>query len=276
VQIAVLGGAAARHDADASGAIGGGLLGAHEAEAIRSLAALPAEHPAPPVRSLPERQPLAGLPVTAGGLPVIGIDRATLAPVGLPNTGTLLVAGPASSGRSTALVTIVRALARWRPDARLFYLGAKARSAVADDPAFTACARGPAEVAALADELSGGVALLPTGPGGPPMALLVEGVPEFGFGSAADLALQRLLKVAVEAGHLVIGEGEIGAMSRTSPLSEIIRSGRTGILLQPQPMHAMALQADLPRGTRQGDFPIGSGALITRGSPEFVQLAVPD
>lgn len=67
---------------------------------------------APRIGNAPAAVPLAGLPAEAGGRAVFGIDSRTLEPVGLPEAGLAVIAGPPGSGLSTAAATIVAALRR--------------------------------------------------------------------------------------------------------------------------------------------------------------------
>lgn len=276
VQVAVLGG-----DQDASEPLG--TVSHAERRAIEALAAA-CRHvpPAPPVAVLPTLVALNELVGEPELGPLIGVDRATLLPAELCPSGSFMVAGPAGSGRTSALRMLAIALRRWRPGLRMFYLGGKPRSVVAELDLWTGRACGDTGVATLADEIAEAIrdrlaadsGAASWGESPAEFVIMVEAIPEFGFGTSADLALQRLLKLAVDAGHLVIGEGEITAMSRGGSLIELARASRRGMLLQPQPIHGNALQVELPRGTRQADFPPGRGFLVDRGRTAVVQFAV--
>ncbi|MBT8227637.1 MAG: FHA domain-containing protein [Dactylosporangium sp.] len=262
-------------------AVYGGTDGGAQHEAIRALATRPPDgSPAPAIGALPDRIALTDLPGEIDGQPVIGLDRATLTPVALQTTGSFLLTGPSASGRTTGIKTLARALLRWRPAARLYYFGADRAAEAASLDGWTRVARGADEIPTAVDDLLAELAdgeprgASPLARDRVPVVAVVEGLPEFGYGSPADLALQKVVKAMSAAGHLVIGEGEINAVSKGSPLHELFKVGRTGMILQPQQHQGLVFQVDLPRGTRQADFPQGRGAYVSRGRPAVVQLAI--
>ncbi len=112
------------------------------------------------VRNPPEVVLLEDLPAEMAGRPVFGIETHALEPVGMPSSGLGVIAGPASSGLSTAALSCAAGFARWVerrgetvervllsfvPDSA-GGLGARGR--------WDRIARGPEEVAELARELT--------------------------------------------------------------------------------------------------------------------------
>lgn len=226
---------------------------------------------APPIQRLADRIPIVDLPDTVGGLPVIGVAGATLAPIGFEPRGTFLIAGPPGSGRTTALIAAAQSLRRWRASARLFYVGS-ARSPLAALSVWQHVAVTDAEITELASTLP--ATLGESTPTSAPCAVLIEGIPEL-VGGPADFALQEMIKKLVTAGHLVIAEGETSALSASYPLLVAMRAGRNGIVLQPDQLDGNLLRVQFPR-LRKADFPAGRCLFVSRGSqPTVVQLALP-
>ena len=260
VQVAVLGGTADVFEQSKAVRLFGASMraaGAHETE---------------PVKQLSDHVLLSELPENVGGAPTVGISGLTLNPVAFVPVGTFLVAGPPGSGRSTTLASVVTALKRWNPGLQLFYIG-NSRSPLAGWNAWERSATSPEDAAQLAAELPG---LVGEGAAGnATSAIIIEGVVDY-VGSLADFAMQEMIKKVVALGQLVIGEGETTALNASYPLLVMMRSGRSGIVLQPDQLDGNILRVQFPR-LRKSDFPAGRGLLVSRGAqPELLQVALSD
>jgi S-DNA-T family DNA segregation ATPase FtsK/SpoIIIE len=225
---------------------------------------------APKIERLSDWVDMADLPVEIGGRPVFGVSGVTLEPATFEPAGVYLVAGPPVSGRTTALKTIVSALRRWSPNVRLFYFG-NARSTLATWNGWERSALSEDDSSRLASDISGFLGESSSGPRG---IVVLESVPEM-VNSAADFALQEMVKKVVAAGHMVVAEGEISGLASSYPLLTALRNGRCGIVLQPEQLDASILRTQFPR-LRKADFPPGRGLFVPRGGqPELVQIALP-
>ncbi|WP_348788690.1 FtsK/SpoIIIE domain-containing protein [Leifsonia sp. NPDC080035] len=256
-QIAVLGGSRAVSD---------------QSEAVRRLAEAMERagiRPAPAIGSLPKEVPLSSLPVAHGDSPVLGVSDVDLGPYGFEPSGTMLVAGPPASGRTTALATLASSLARFDPQARLYYLGSS-RSPLAASPLWAGTALTPADAAELAKDLTAAVTD-PDTEGR--IAVFVESIGDF-LQTPADSPIVELVRAARRSDHLLVAEAETSAWGSSWPLLGEVKNGRRGILLQPDSMEGdLLLKTPLPRLNRS-EFPPGRGMYIHKGTFTRVQLPV--
>lgn len=218
-----------------------------------------------PVRVLPDRVPvsaLAGLARTGGDpwwLPA-GLGDGTLAPAGLTlyEREHALIAGPARSGRSTALCAIaVAALAG--PGSPAVIACLPHRSPLAGLPGLAACTASAGELAKAAAEL----------PPGPALALIDD----------AELVDDRAgalvpLLTGSRPGLHVIAAGRPDALRKAfGHWTEKVRASRSGILLVPDhDMDGQLLGTVLPRLSRMAPVP-GRGYLVSGGTAEGIQVA---
>ncbi|HEY5223124.1 MAG TPA: FtsK/SpoIIIE domain-containing protein [Microbacteriaceae bacterium] len=223
---------------------------------------------APAVQRLPERIALQELPAQVAGAPVIGAADASLQPVGVLARGAFMLAGLPGSGRTTALETLARAVARADPSRPLMLLSPRS-SRLAGVLNWHHAAQNPAEVAILAstlrEELAAGRLV-----GG---AIFVADITEF-TGSEAEQELDQLIREALRAELLVIGEAESSTWSQAYTLAQPFKSARRGLVLVPGEM-----DGDLLFGTQLGrfrrvDFPPGRGFLIEKGRATKLQIAI--
>ncbi|MFI6428353.1 FtsK/SpoIIIE domain-containing protein [Promicromonospora sp. NPDC050880] len=223
--------------------------------------------PAPAVKVLPTEYSAAVLPPAIDGQPVLGLDNIALEPLGFEPTGTLVVAGPPGSGRSNALVHIARSVQRANPGARL-YLFAQQRSPIAGEVAWADVAMGVDKVAEMAKELLAAVQDEDTTPG---IVVVIEGLNDY-LQTPADKAIQDLTKAMKKSDHLLVAEAETGSWGATWPLLSEVKSGRRGLLLQPENLDGdTILKTSLPRAAK-GEFPVGRGAWVARGKSVRVQV----
>jgi len=227
---------------------------------------------APPVERLAERIELSTLPSQVDGRPTFAVSDETLAPIGLDIRSSMLVVGPASSGRTTALATIVRSVRQARPTARFAYLGQK-RSTLATLEDWSHRAVGADEVAELADEL---VRLIEDDEAAAAdLVVVIDGIGDF-LNSSADYGLQELLKACRAADVFVVAEGETSSIQGSWPLLQAVKAARHGIVLQPDQMDGdTVFHTSFPRMSRK-DFPPGRGMYVRAGHATKVQIALPE
>lgn len=225
---------------------------------------------APPIERLTAFVSLADLPVGVDG-PVIGLSSSTLAPMTIEPRGTFVISGPAGSGRTTALLTMVEALGRWRADITFHYFGAK-RSPLAALPVWRTRGFTPDEIADAARALCD---LLRDTPDGELHVIVVEGIGDV-VATSAENDLNDLLRTVLLAGHFAIIEGETSSLSATFGLVGTAKTSRTGIALAPdQSDGSLLFRVDFPR-TKRNDFPPGRGYFTSLGAIDLVQIAAPD
>lgn len=220
-----------------------------------------------PIGKLTDQVRLGELPPGSGGEIVIGVDDVTLGPASLPPRGSLLLAGPPGSGRTTALGTIAAALAR--TGVRPVFLTAR-RSPLGGRSSWSDEATGAADVAALATLLADRIES--SGGSGVP-AILIEHLPDFSNGEA-EFPLDRLIQVALREGCFVVGEGETSAWSQAYTLSRAFKAGKAGLLLTPGDMDGDTLLGTPLGRIRRADFPAGRGFLISSGRARKLQVAM--
>lgn len=226
---------------------------------------------APGIGSLPDSVALGALPERVGGLPVIGVDDANLAPIGVEPRGTLMVAGPTGGGRTTALATIAQALKRARRAVRLFHFSPRG-STLAALGLWAESAQGAGNAAALAERLVEAVESGRFGPGD--IAVVIEGLADFDSGPA-DTALGNLVRAATAAEQFVVAEAESSAWSKAWSLAPPFKAGRKGLLLTPSDMDGDTL-LDTPLGrVKRAEFPPGRGFLVAGGKAVKLQVALP-
>jgi S-DNA-T family DNA segregation ATPase FtsK/SpoIIIE len=222
--------------------------------------------PAPPVGVLRTEYLLRDLPKTVGKYPLLGISEDTLEPMGFDPTGTLLLAGPPGSGRSAGLASLVASIERAIPDAEMYYFG-NSRSELASSKAWKSSATAVDKVSELAKTLRPKV----EADGAKKIVVVVESISDF-LSTPADEPLVALIKAAKRSSNLLIGEAETSSWSSSWPLLAEIKTGRTGILLQPDYLDGETIfKTVLPR-TSRADFPPGRGYYVTRGKYSRVQL----
>lgn len=235
------------------------------ARAMRKNTTWPA---APGVNRLPEDLRRESLPSALSGLPVLGMWDEDLAPATFKPEGTFVIVGPPSSGRTTALETVVRSAAA-RLGARVAVF-TPARRPAADlrglSCALVACGHDDAADAAsqLADRLASD--------GDTPWVVVVENPSEF-LNGPADLSLQDLLKAARNGNHFAVAEGETQSMAGSWPLLQAVRFSRRGLALQPDQTDGdLVFRTSFPR-VRRSEFVPGRGLLVAEGRARRVQVA---
>lgn len=223
--------------------------------------------PAPDVRRLPDQVWLPELPAGSPEAVVFGMDDVTLGAARLAPSGTLLLAGPPGSGRTTALGTFSAALRRDVPDLLQVFLTAR-RSVLSQRGYWHSRAEGAAEVALLAGQLADAL----ESPRASRLAILIEHLTDFS-GGEAEFQLDRLIKAAIRGDSFVIGEAETSTWSQAWTLAQPFKAGRRGVLLVPGELDSDSLLGTPLGRLRRADFPAGRGFLIEAGRARKVQLA---
>ena len=225
---------------------------------------------APAVGRLPTRVPLSELPVSAGGLPVVGVVDDDLSPLTFEPRGASVVSGLPGSGRTTALATLARAVARWRPDTRLVYLGNE-RSPLKAAVPWAALATDVDAIAALAKDLSASVEDRTA----PFTFVVVDEVSELGA-TSAETPVADLIAALRANGHGVVGDGETNQLTGFQGAATALRSEQRGFALVPSANDGSSLYG-VPFGNpARADFPPGRGFAVIRGTVRKAQLAVPE
>ncbi|WP_265520573.1 FtsK/SpoIIIE domain-containing protein [Oerskovia flava] len=227
---------------------------------------------APRVERLPDSFPLDALPLTVGGTPVFGLDDMDIAPVGLPEKGTLLLGGPPSSGRTTALVAMAQAVARSRPGTRVVYFSPRS-TPISGLPCWDVAATSPEEVVKVVENLKESVESGRVGRG--EIVVLVESITEF-TGTPAETPLDKFVQALVRAGQLVVGEAETSTWSQAWSLAKPFKAGRTGLLLTPGDTDGDLLLGTSLGRIRRADFPVGRGFLVVSGRARKMHVALPE
>jgi DNA segregation ATPase FtsK/SpoIIIE, S-DNA-T family len=241
------------------------------AEAVVAIAAgsvPPLRRPAP-IRSLPDEVAVAEV---AGALRLgpgpwflpLGVGDATLGPTGLTvHEGEhLLLAGPARSGKSTALCSIVRMVAQ--SGAGVVVVGvAQRRSQLRTCPGLDRVATTAAEVAGVLAPIAGDPR---------PHLVLVD---DADATDDPDRAIANLLALGRPDVHVVAAGRADALRSLFNHWTQSIRRSKLGLLLRPGELDGELLGAALPR--RQWVAPrVGRGYLVDNGSVELAQVAADD
>jgi S-DNA-T family DNA segregation ATPase FtsK/SpoIIIE len=226
--------------------------------------------PAPAIGAMPTEYRQASLPDRVGDLPVLGIGETDLEPVGFEPTGTMVLAGPPASGKTSAFLAVAESLRRFDPAFQLYYLG-NARSPLVRAYPWTETATTVEEVAGIAKDLLAAV----TDPAAVERhAVFVESIGDF-LQSAADAPLVELIKAVRRSDHFLLAEGETSSWGSSWGLLAEVKNGRRGLLLQPESMEGdLLLKTPLPRFARS-EFPPGRGMFIAKGTFDRVQLPLP-
>ncbi len=257
------------------GVLGGSPSLAEQARALERLAAsIPSDpaYVAEPIRRLPEVVAATTMPDDVAGQPVLGVADDTLAPVGFDPSGTFIISGPMSSGRSTTILQLAGAIRRWNPATEIYHVTGR-MSALSGAAVWTRSERSLDQIVDLAKALAERVAV-PAAEGRPPVVVVIEALSDF-LGGPAEGPLTELIKQAKRNGHLVIAEADSASWGSSWPLVVEVRSGRRGIALQPDQMDGdLLFRTGFPRITRT-EFPPGRGLMVASGKVRRVQIPLP-
>lgn len=223
-----------------------------------------------PVRALPALVPAQDLPGAVRGLPTLGVESESLAPVGFVAGGPLLLTGPRQSGRTNALRWLALSLRRWHPGIELVHLSPR-RTSLSGAPWWSLSLSGPGRVEDYLNEsLLARVSTEREDDALPSFAVFVEAASEF-INSNADQALTDAIVACRRNGHPIVLESEVSEAGGYGSILGEARQARTGMLLQPETNDDSLLQTPLPRCQRV-DFPPGRGFWVHGGKAIRVQL----
>lgn len=240
------------------------------ASAVRLAAQTPApRRPPPPIATLATSVSLAELrePAKLGARPwsiPVGIAEQTLSPVSLVayQGEHALIAGPARSGKSSALLTIAAVCRQSRPELKVIAVAGR-RSPLSEDP--------------LVDEV---VAPTAIGEGLAPLVDAVHGPVLVLVDDAESLddegGVLGRFSTADQPNLLFVAAGRNdGIRTGYSHWSRPLRRSRLGILLRPDvDLDNDILGTAVPRRAPVA-MAVGRGYVVNSGEPELVQLALP-
>ena len=224
----------------------------------------------PTIKKLPDRVTLGELPNGDDRLATIGVSDETLEPIGIDiGMTTFLVAGPPRSGTTTAVATILRSILRVDPNSE-FVLFGRPRSPLADVVDWLASATDLCDIESLARRVGERVRESRSR-----VVVVIEEIGEH-LNTDADPALQHMIRCCMEAGTLVIANGETGSLMGSWPLLQAMKINRSGVVLQPDQMDGDAIfKTPFPRTTRS-EYPPGRGLLVQDARVRKVQMALPE
>jgi S-DNA-T family DNA segregation ATPase FtsK/SpoIIIE len=249
---------------------GGSPNVAEQSKAVERVAAQLAAFgraPAPKVGQLPRELRFAELPAAVADRPVLGVQDATLQPTGFEPYGSFLVAGPPSSGKSNTLVALAQSTQRWRPDARLFFMGTK-RSPIKDALPWLESATNPDSAAELAGELA---KLVVDEEVTNHLVIVIDNVADF-QGGIADAPMTELVKLVNRSDHLLLTDGDVSTLSAGWGLIGEVKAARRGIVLMPDTFDGDAVfKVPFPRIARN-ESPVGRGFYVNGAQVQKVQV----
>lgn len=255
--------------------LGGVANTVQQSRAIQSLAVqLPKSRPwpdAPGVGRLPDVVRSEDLPVLPGGPKVVvAMSDVDLAPVAIETNPPLLIIGPPRSGKTTALTTVAQMLDRRSERPQMVYIG-PGRSSL---PTVVGWDRivGESEIGddlpALMAELEGSD-LQPAS-----YAFFIEAADRLSQGME-DLALAKLVRLAVETGQLVVADAENQNARSSTNLLRALRLYRHGIALVPDQYDGDGVFNTLFPRINRAQYPPGRGVYVHEGKLQRVQVALP-
>lgn len=248
------------------------------------------------------------LTLSAGAGAPFAIDTVQLEPVAAPESGFMLVTGPAGSGRTTAIQSLLEAfeaqarmggqeldailispnrstlrdLTLWReaadtPDAREAIIERLTRALGGSAPASGGLSMLPLIGSGISAEAP--ATPLPAAPAVFPAAgrrglVVVEDIGGFD-GSGNERALAGLLKVLRRSDLTVIVEGENATMGSVWELVSPLRGARWALALQPDANDTPSVFTTPFTHARRANFPPGRGFLVESGKLGGVLIALP-
>ncbi|WP_223694328.1 FtsK/SpoIIIE domain-containing protein [Leifsonia poae] len=259
------------------------------------------------VPAVPQAIPRSAIAHTPGAPEPFAIDTVHMAPVAAPSRGLLLVTGPAGSGRTTAIRSILESL-RMRSEAESSpidaVLIAPHRSALRDvrlwsDVADATVARDET-ISSLIRALggrAGPTAVLPPMPliGTAPAAEGEQPAPESGSfpspgargivviediggfeGTGAEHNLAILLKLLRRSDLTTIVEAENATLGTVWELATPLRGARWALALQPDANDTPTVFTTPFTHARRAEYPPGRGFLVENGNLRGVHIGLPD
>ena len=188
--------------------------------------------------------------------------------------GTLLIAGPAGSGRRTALRTLAAALQRWKAQARLFYLGTSDSEAYAL-PLWESRAGDLPEAEKLLAQFATAIAARDRQR---PAALFVDDLVPFLAADQTRTGIEQLIGACLTGHALLVAQSEIAALQNVpfsaSSLAAKLKSGPAGLLLTPDASDPQVFSGLSTSKLDRDDFPPGRALFLSSGKSAVVQVAL--
>ena len=258
VQVAVLGGT---HDASEQSRMVRGFAETMTKSGVR---------PAEPIASLPEVVPAASMPAQVDGLPVMAMSSDAMAPVTIDPRGGFIVTGPPGSGRTTAVVQLVRAVKRWDPTCQVSLITLRRNSELLGLPEIDASATREDDIKELCATLKERA----LDESSPRQVLVCEKLDDLNA-PPFQMPLQEAIKPLVDNDHFVIGEADPSALSTSMGLPGLVKASRSGIALAPDGSESsMIFKTNFPPLARVV-MPEGRGVIVRRGKSMIAQMALP-
>lgn len=228
--------------------------------------------PATPIRRLTDDIALDSLPATSEGGMTIGLSGESLEAIGMSTSGTVVVMGPPASGRTTALLTLVSAAQRIRPQGVSYLFTTDRRSPLVAAHPWTARGVGIEDSRDLLDQITAALQQHSSASEqDAPVTIVLERFAD--WANDAEYAIESLYKAAIAAGALIIADGEPTHFTSRYGVTALAKASRQGLLLQPESGDGDALGVELPRRLVKADFPPGRAYLAQLGRATLVQVA---
>lgn len=209
----------------------------------------------------------AKLPRDVGGLPVLGIDGGTLRPRGFDLDRSVVIAGQAGTGKSSALAWLATAIRRCRPATPILHVTQR-RNRLSQLRAWTASYGGPTagdDLVAAWGEVLGRPAV-----DDGQVVVCIENVNDYGL-SAADAGFVQAIKAARRNGHVIIAEADTQGWVG-GPLVGELKGARRGLLLAPEAGDSQMLFAAASARMDRAETPPGRGVWVESGRVTPVQI----
>lgn len=226
--------------------------------------------PAPKIERLADFVPLSTLPQEVGAEPILGIYEETLAPITFEPSGVFLVGGPAQSGKTATVISMVRSILATDPAATPVLIATR-RSQLADALPWARVIRHNEDIFTEATQLAEKV-----NQESPELAHLVVVLEHAGDHTSTPHqdAVLELVKACRLNDRFVIAEGETSTLSGWE-FMQSLRQDKYGIVLQPDEGDGdLLFSTSFPAGKRV-DFPPGRGLYVRAGRVARVQVAAP-
>ncbi|WNM26946.1 FtsK/SpoIIIE domain-containing protein [Demequina capsici] len=237
-----------------------------QAQALGAIAAASRAEPPARVPRMPLQVEAGQMPAHVGGLPVLGIEEQSLAPMGVALDRPFVIAGPAGSGRTAALAWLGTALRAQDHDAAIVHLSMR-RSSLSTLPAWSDSLSGPDAGQRL---LSGwGEALAQVAEDAGRVTVMVEHLADLGP-STSEQVLVHALRQAIRLGHVVVAEAD--TQSWLGPLAGDIKAARRGIVLSAEPADVQVLLGVRGPRASSAQRPPGRAVAVEPGRVSVVQI----
>ena len=220
----------------------------------------------PEIGALPTKAPIADMPASVGGQPVLGLSDETLAPCGFDPVGSFVITGPPSSGKTNMMKALIVAMERFDPGVQLYHFGGR-RAELKDFRPWVRSASREDDAKELATELA--ERLVDDSHVGR-ILVVIEDVPHLGDG-AAERAVRQMFKAIRDSDHMLIGDADVSRATAGVGVMGDWKSMRQGIALKPDTYDGDAIFKTAFGKVKRADFPQGRGIFVQAGRATTVQ-----